>query len=527
MKNRKLLLIVSLVLALTMSLGGTLAYLQDYDADVNTMTLGNVKIEQLEYERVVEDGKWVSTNEPDNYGYAPDELKEFEQNKPLLPAVFRDGAIKWDDRVGENSHKQSWGQVGAPGACYLFDDSVKNVVDKFVFVKNTGKTDAYVRTIFAFEQGSVATEDFEKVIATNGDVDHWDWVTVGGDIEINGNKYLVAVATYNGPSSNPTGILAANAVTYPSLLQVYMKPEATNKDVEAIDGNGNGTYDILVLSQAIQADGFEDAATAFKTSFNKGEDLTMAMIEAWFEGEEEVNKLPKIVTNDEELAEEIKAGKTEIKLAAGTYHMPAAQGKTLTLTGAGAGTVIEVVPAGAGEAGGQLDYSLDGSTVTFNNLTIKTNNQTYAGYARLKATYNNCVMDQCYCLNDVSEFNGCTFNVAGDQYNLWTWGAPTATLNDCTFNSDGKAILLYGTVNTKLTLNDCVFNDKGGLTDKKAAVEIGNDYNKSYELIVNDTVVNGYEINDKGIDTGSTLWGNKNSMSTDKLNVVVDGVDVY
>ena len=82
-------------------------------------------------------------------------------------------------------------------------------------------------------------------------------------------------------------------------------------------------------------------------------------------------------------------------------------------------------------------------------------------------------------------------------------------------------------MNTKLTLNGCTFNDNGGLTDLKAAVEIGNDYNTSYELIVNDTVVNGYEINDKGINTGTTLWANKNSMGKDKLNVVVDGVDVY
>ena len=63
--------------------------------------------------------------------------------------------------------------------------------------------------------------------------------------------------------------------------------------------------------------------------------------------------------------------------------------------------------------------------------------------------------------------------------------------------------------------------------DLKAAIEIGNDYGRSYELIVNNATVNGYEINDKGINTGSTLWANKNSMSTDKLNVVIDGVDVY
>ena len=61
----------------------------------------------------------------------------------------------------------------------------------------------------------------------------------------------------------------------------------------------------------------------------------------------------------------------------------------------------------------------------------------------------------------------------------------------------------------------------------QAAIEIGNDYNKSHELIVNNTTVNGYEINDKGINTNSTLWANKNSMPQDKLNVVIDGVDVY
>ena len=113
------------------------------------------------------------------------------------------------------------------------------------------------------------------------------------------------------------------------------------------------------------------------------------------------------------------------------------------------------------------------------------------------------------------------------MYNIWTWGAPTVEFNICTFNSDGKALLLYGTADTKLTVNNCVFNDNGGLTDKKAAIEIGNDYGKSYTLTVNNTTVNGYEINDKGINTGSTLWANKNSMGTDNLNVVIDGVDVY
>ncbi len=270
----KKILAMVLVVALTaaVSIAGTMAYLTSTDSDVNVMTMGNVKIEQLEYERVVENGAWVSTNETDKYGYTPDKMQPFSQAKPLLPAVFADGKIKWDDRNGSTAedgtgHQQSWGQVGASGTNQLFDDSVKNVQDKFVFVRNTGSSNAYVRTWIAFEQGNVTAEDFESIIGTNGNASHWSWETVATDVVIDGNEYVVCCVTYKGPKSNPTGILAPNATSYPSLLQVYMSPEATNADVAAIDGNGNGTYDILVFSQAVQAEGFTDATTALTTAF--------------------------------------------------------------------------------------------------------------------------------------------------------------------------------------------------------------------------------------------------------------------
>lgn len=232
------------------------------------------------------------------------------------------------------------------------------------------------------------------------------------------------------------------------------------------------------------------------------------------------------VSNANTLSSVVKNGATIITLADGEYDIENCKNKTFTIKGS-KNAVIKVVGGEQGEANGQLDYGLDGSTVTFNGVTIKTNNATYAGYARLNATYIHCIFDQCYCLNGNSIFEDCTFNVSGNQYNVWTWGAPEATFTDCTFNSDGKAMLLYGTADTKLTMNGCIFNDTGKLSDLKAAIEIGNDYNRSYELIVNNATVNGYEINDKGINTGTTLWANKNSMPKDKLNVVVDGVDVY
>lgn len=281
--KRSLLVSLCLLLCLCLAAGSTIAYLTDTDSDVNVMTLGNVDIEQLEYERVTEDGHeytndaWVSTGEEDKYGYTPDQLEEFEADKPMMPSVFADGSIKWDDRVP--GHQQSWQNIvsdagnPAPGSSLLFDDSVKNVVDKFVFVENTGKSDAYVRTWFAFEQGTMDAERWGEVVRTNGDTTHWTWETVATDVEIDGTEYVIACATYLGPTSDPNGILAPGAITYPSLLQVYLAPEATNEDVEALDANGDGKYNIMVVSQAIQAMGFEDAETALNEGFIEGVDV--------------------------------------------------------------------------------------------------------------------------------------------------------------------------------------------------------------------------------------------------------------
>lgn len=217
-----------------------------------------------------------------------------------------------------------------------------------------------------------------------------------------------------------------------------------------------------------------------------------------------------------------------IVLSAGSYVVPtSAQGKTITFIGTDNPADVQIAVTKVGTGGENCDYGLDGSTATFENITITTNSSTYIGYARCNATFKNCIFNGTYTLYQENKFEKCTFNVTGDVYNVWTWGAPKAQFDKCVFNSDGKALLLYGQANTKLTVNDCVFNDNGGLADLKAAIEIGNDYNTSYELFVNNTVVNGYEINDKGINTGTTLWANKNSMPKEKLNVVVDGVDVY
>ena len=508
-KFKKFLLsVLSLALVAVLSIGGTLAYLKSEDSDVNVMTMGNVKIAQHEYERVINDNGEYEMVTSTKYGEGY-KLQEFTQDKPLYPAtgsVTGWGTAMYFDQL---SDKASGGQKVL--------DGLENVVDKVVLVENTGKSDAYVRTLFAFEAGSVSYEKWDAIINTNINAKtptengHYLW-TWKGIVEINGNNYVIAEALYIGyEGRHANGVLPAGEFTYNSLAQVYMESSATNEDVEAIDGNGNGRYDILVLSQAVQTKGFADAQTALDTAFGKTADKAAE----WFEA------IPRgiKVSNNAELAEAIAAGETEIYLNKGTYNMPAAaKGKTLTINGT-KDSIIEVKPAGQGEAGGQLDYSLDGSTVTFNGVTIKTNSKTYAGFARLSATYNDCVIQNTYNLGvGTSVFNNCVFNITNEY--LRVGGAYKAEFNNCVFNTDGRAILVFqdGTTNNQtVTVKDCTFN----------ATAAAHTWNGIHVAAVSFDGAQGgtYTINFEGTNTVDSDFNGLYQDKTNAGNVTVNGLN--
>ena len=265
MKKSTLIMILSLVLAVAIGIGSTMAYLQDTDEDVNVMTLGNVYIEQHEYERVQnEDGEYEMVTS-EKYGGEGYKLQEFTQGKPLYPAV---GAV---NDYGEYVYFDQLGEGASGGQAVL--DGIQNAQDKFVLVENTGKSDAYVRTIFAFEMGTMDYQRWDEIFMTsvasfnnNGDMP-WKYTDIGSAV-IDGNTYFLVEAVYTGGDSRHVdGVLPAGEYTYASLAQVYLKSEANNEDMVALDGNQNGTYDILVVSQAVQTQGFADAKTALDTAF--------------------------------------------------------------------------------------------------------------------------------------------------------------------------------------------------------------------------------------------------------------------
>ncbi len=236
-----------LVLALTatVSIGATLAYLTDTDEDVNVMTLGKVKIEQLEYER-------VDTETED----ANATVQEFHDNKPLFPSVV-DKSFDWT--TGDSF--VDWEQIGKDG--YTSEiwnpENINNELDKMVFIRNKGDYDAYVRSVFAFEAGSDWDfAEFQKKVHlnvnTDTDVVVWDWLET--PVTIGEGTYFIATATY-------VDSLKAGQISDISLAQIALDPSVTNEDMAVL----GDTYHVLVKSQGIQADGFADAKTALNEGF--------------------------------------------------------------------------------------------------------------------------------------------------------------------------------------------------------------------------------------------------------------------
>lgn len=270
-------LLLTVVLTATVAVGGTVAYLQDEARNDNTMTMGKVDISQWEYQREKgTDGEYATITQDKVTSY---KLVGFEQDKMLLPATEIDangnpynfGAGNWDETTVRMT------QVGSYGGMQVFESP--NAVDKFVVVKNEGNTGAYVRTIVAIEAGSTDG----SLIRTSY---HSTWDShAKGIMEIDGTNYMVIEFVYQGGQlsdgswRHKGGMLTAGDTAYPSLSQVYLQSTATNDDMTKLDGNKNNKLDILVLSQAVQADGFADAETALNAAFGE---VNADNVATWF-----------------------------------------------------------------------------------------------------------------------------------------------------------------------------------------------------------------------------------------------------
>lgn len=277
MKKSTLIMILSLVLAVALGVGGTLAYLTDTEDDINVMTVGKVDIDLIEQQR---DG---------NGGLEP-----FEDGKVLLPLVGSAQGVK--------------DEMGMPTA--------SNYVDKIISVSNkNASSDAWVRLLVGFpvemEQEGTANGPLHWNLGNKftgvddqydaaGWSEDWDLDETEEIFEHDGIKYKVYAFNYKH-------ILAPGAETDTAAVTGFYLDsrvdwdDETNKYFMYIDGvkkmvsgmAADGSVYIPVVAQAVQASGFETYEEAFKTA--------ELPINPWAADESLLDEIPVLVSNVEEL----------------------------------------------------------------------------------------------------------------------------------------------------------------------------------------------------------------------------------
>ena len=246
MKKKLFTVALALIIAVTAITGASLAYLNGTDYAKNVMVTGNVKIVQNELNR---------------------EGEQFVQAQKLLPAVYTNLSKDLEITDADGAKINVWGE------------SINNELDKFVSVTNTGSEAAYIRTIIAFETCEIYKAGTTNVIGWLHDM----YLGVNTKnvkflyldeakeqpmiITVGDTRYALAVCTYAEP-------VAAGATTASSLRQIFLSPDAGNefydliKTPDEVAKNVAGQYDILCLSQAVQAEGFNTAAYGAEYALN-------------------------------------------------------------------------------------------------------------------------------------------------------------------------------------------------------------------------------------------------------------------
>lgn len=283
---KKRILTIALVAALLATcFAGTYAYLTDTDEAVNTFTMGNVKIVQNEYERVV-----------DENGVKTAELQKFTNEQKVFPAVYE---LK---DVNGNNIDPARANLTVNGSTFSIRN-FPNYVDKMVTVENKGNSDAYVRVIIAV-----------PVIPNDSDADndvsqswlHWNAISdsdtqapngwyygttqnqqeypenysdhyIIHNVEIDGKLYDLTVATN-------VNALAPGKETAPCMTGFYLDNDLNCDEngwfMPCDDEDGKfyiteanedmvAEHCILVATQAVQAKGFSSVWEAFLNSFGE------------------------------------------------------------------------------------------------------------------------------------------------------------------------------------------------------------------------------------------------------------------
>ena len=267
MKKKSILMAaIAVMLVAVLVVGGTLAYFTDTKSATNTFTMGNVKIDLIEstYHREGNDNSGDKdipdpTHAASGMKYVTDGHKAFTDDE------IKANAKTYADYIGT----KGVGMVPGRG------------VAKCPYVINTGANAAYIRIrvmvpsranndYVAVKDGGVITNQWCSTSMISGEFkaatgDRTPAIDIGGYTDENGVVYDVYTFVRNEP-------LAVGAMTEWNVWNfIGIDKTANTADIQkAIDAGAiakDGTLHVLVQADAIQADGFADAAAAF-TAFD-------------------------------------------------------------------------------------------------------------------------------------------------------------------------------------------------------------------------------------------------------------------
>ena len=363
----------------------------------------------------------------------------------------------------------------------------------------------------------------------------------GGHLIINGGTYYVEKDA-NGMSNST--IYARKACTIEINGGVFSaEPNAEGKTPYVLNQADDLTVNCFSVKGGIFV-GFNPAdvnechgkVTSFVAEGYRAVEITYEGKQAW-----KVEEIPAVTTQEDfnSAITSASAGvSATIKLASNMTAVldngiangesEAEQAKRRNLTFIGDGTqTFDVITNATNAEGGMLNYQR-GSSFTFKNMSIKAGEGNFDGVVCDELVYENCTITGKLTLYGKATFVNCVFeNTMANQYSIWTWGGTDVKFEGCTFNTNGKAILLYGQATeakpTNLIVTNCTLNDRKNGAAGKAAIEIGNDYNATYNLTISDCVINGFA---EGKNTGSKTWANKNNMDAAHLSVTIDRVKI-
>lgn len=267
MKKKIVALCLCVALAVVAIGGATLAYFTDTDNETNTFAVGNVKIQLLEsqYHRVNAGRGETTAEEPLQGGYLWASNVKLEGNAENTPNYVTSGET-WSGQYFSDAQIEADAKTYKEG--YFAEHSNMmpgSNVRKNPYVKNTGSNDAYIRV-----RVLVPVSLFDII---DGGPSYWT------DSALENEVTSEAVKAYNAAGYKATNVpqVERGGIKYYQFDFTYTDPvkpkEVTFWNVWgniAIDKNATAdqlanvkSFDVIFEADAIQADGFADAAAAF------------------------------------------------------------------------------------------------------------------------------------------------------------------------------------------------------------------------------------------------------------------------